>query len=108
MVEQRRRFPRGLDRAEHHVLCGGDARYGKVLSAARSTAPSVGGLYDAEALFVQVPQECRPPRQRSTPVRSDRKKPLVCGPREPQARRAEVGGKVTWAAASLLPSGSRT
>jgi hypothetical protein len=92
-AEWRRRFSRGRDRAEHHVLCGGNAGYGKALSVARSTAPAVAGLYDADKLFVYVPQKCRPSRQRSTPVRNNGNKSLVSGPR--QARRSEVRGKVT-------------
>src|ERR1700694_5430560 len=83
------------------MLCGREARYGKARFAARSTAPAFGGLYDADELFVQVPQGCRPPRQRSTPARSDRNKPLVRGPRKPHARRAEVDGKVTCAVGGL-------
>src|ERR1700680_4224641 len=58
-------------------------------------------MHDADELFVQVPQGCRPPRQRSTPARSDRGKPLVRGPRKPQARRSEVDGKVTCAVGGL-------
>jgi hypothetical protein len=70
-IQHQRRFSRGLDRAEHLVLCGGAARDGKNLFAARSTAPAFGGLHDAEELFVQVPQEYRPAQQRATHVRRD-------------------------------------
>jgi hypothetical protein len=61
--EWNRRFPLGRDRAEHYVLHGGYACSGKVLSATRSAPSAVVWLHDADELFVQVPQECRPPRR---------------------------------------------
>jgi len=102
-VEQRRRFPRSLDRAQHHVLRGSDAGYRKGLSRAPSSAPAVARLYDAKELYVQVPQECRPARQRATPVRSDRDHPLVCRQRKSQAERPEIDGKVTCAGGFTRP-----
>jgi hypothetical protein len=78
------------------MLFSGNARYGKALSAARRTAPAAAGLYNADEVLVQVPQECRPPRQRSTPVRSDRNKSLVCGRQQSHVQRSEVGRNVTW------------
>ena len=39
------------------------ARNGKVLFVARSAASAIRGMYDADNVFVQVPQECRPPRR---------------------------------------------
>ncbi len=39
------------------MLCGGKEGFGKALSAGQSTAPALDGLYDADDLFVYVPQE---------------------------------------------------
>jgi len=54
---------------------------------------------------MKVSQECRPPRQRSTPVRWGGNRPLVCGRRQSHAQRSEVGGKLSCAVAGRqLPS----